>query len=172
MKNFRINERISASRVLLILPSGENKGEMSKFAAIDLARENGLDLVEVSDGIIPVCKLMNYGKIQYDAKKADKHKNHTPVMKEIQIHYLTGEHDLEIKRRKAMEFLEKGHKVFFSMGLKGRERYVVGNAAKERFKLLVSTFFSAFKTTDISESPKGYNVTVAPTRVAVSTSEV
>lgn len=163
MKTFLVNERIRAHRVKLILSTGENKGEMLKSAALDLAKREGLDLVEVSGGAIPVCKIMDYGKLMYDQSKAEKHQTKAPSAKEIKVNYNTGDHDLEIKRRKCNELLDAGHKVTFIMQLKGREKYVTGNAAKERFKALVSEYFSTFKVSDIQDGGNNFRVVVTPT---------
>ena len=64
-KTVRINNRITAYRVRLITADGENKGEMLTQAALCLAREQGLDLVEVASGPLPVCRIADFGKIQY-----------------------------------------------------------------------------------------------------------
>lgn len=162
MKSYLVNERIKAYRVKLILSNGENKGEMLKLAAIDLARREGLDLVEVSSGAVPVCKIMDFGKLKYEQSKAEKHQKHSPSVKEIKVNYNTGEHDLEIKRKKCVELLADGHKVVFVMQLKGREKFVTGNAAKEKFKTLVTEYFGTFKVSDIQDGGNNFRVVVTP----------
>lgn len=162
MKTFLVNERIRAHRIKLILSDGENKGEMLKTAALDLAKREGLDLVEVSGGTIPVCKILDYGKMLYDQNKAERHQKHAPSAKEIKVNYNTGDHDLEIKRKKCNELLEAGHKITFVMQLKGREKFVTGNAAKEKFKTLVSEYFATFKVSDIQDGGNSYRVVVQP----------
>ncbi len=162
MKKFLVNERIRAHRVKLILPNGDNQGEMLKSAALDMARREGLDLVEFSPGIIPVCKIADYGKMMYDQSKQQKHQ-HAPALKEIKFKYMTGNHDLEIKRKKAVELLENGHKVLFVMEVRGREKYIVGNAAKERFNSIVKEYFAAYKLSDTQDSGgNSYRITVLP----------
>jgi len=69
MKITRINEKIPAYRVILIAQDGTNRGEILKTAALDIARQEGLDLVEVGDGPVPVCKLMDYGRSNTKNKK-------------------------------------------------------------------------------------------------------
>lgn len=162
MKKFLVNERIRAHRVKLILSNGENKGEMLKFAALDMAKAEGLDLVEVSPGAVPVCKILDYGKMLYEQSKAERHQKQAPSLKEIKVNYMTEDHDLEIKKRKCIELLDAGHKVVFTMQLKGREKYIVGSAAKEKFKALVSDYFGAFKTSDIQDGGNSLKVTVTP----------
>jgi translation initiation factor IF-3 len=162
VRKFRLNERIIATNVRLILSDGTNQGQVTKAVALTMARNEGLDLIEVSDGIVPTCKIGDYGKMQYEKKKAEKHKNHAPDLKEIRINYGTDAHDIEIKRKKIDEFLVKGHKVIFAMIVKGRERYVTGNAAREKFNTMVREYFPTAKPNDIQENGKGFNITLFP----------
>ena len=92
-----------------------------------MARESGLDLVEVApNSDPPVCRLMDYGKWLYDQKRKirDAHKKnlrHVSTLKEIRLRPETDKHDLEIKVKHGREFLEKGHKVQFTMFFRGRQ---------------------------------------------------
>ena len=164
MNKSRINERISAYRVKLILSNGENQGEMLKSAALAMAKTEGLDLVEVSPGAIPVCKIMDYGKVMYTQSKAERHQKHAPTTKEIKIKYNIGEHDLDIKRKKVEELLAGGHKVIFVMEVRGREKYIVGNAAREKFNSIVKEYFGSYKTSDSQDGGSSYRVTVLPNK--------
>jgi translation initiation factor IF-3 len=94
--------------------------------------------------------------------KAERHQKHAPSVKEIKVNYNTGDHDLEIKRKKCVELLEGGHKVVFVMQLKGREKFVTGNAAKEKFKSIVSEYFNLFKVSDIQDGGNNFRVVVTP----------
>jgi translation initiation factor IF-3 len=89
------------------------------------AHELGLDLVEVSpNSEPPVCRIMDYGKHLYEQKrkaKLSQKKQHTVVLKEIRLRPKIDDHDREIKVNKAIKFLEKGHKVQFTMLFRGRE---------------------------------------------------
>lgn len=91
------------------------------------AREAGLDLVEVAPtSEPPVCRIMDYGKWQYQQKRKireahKKHHHHTTTLKEIRLRPETDKHDLDIKLNHAREFLEKGHKVQFTMFFRGRQ---------------------------------------------------
>ena len=91
------------------------------------AREAGLDLVEVAPtSDPPVCRIMDYGKWQYQQKRKvreahKKHQHHTTTLKEIRLRPETDKHDLDIKVNHAREFLEKGHKVQFTMFFRGRQ---------------------------------------------------
>ncbi len=91
------------------------------------AREAGLDLVEVApNSDPPVCRIMDYGKWLYEQKRKlresrKKSLHHSATLKEIRLRPETDKHDLEIKLRHAHEFLEKGHKVQFTMFFRGRQ---------------------------------------------------
>jgi len=95
--------------------------------AMSRAREADLDLVEVApNSDPPVCRIMDYGKWQYQQKRRireahKKHQHHTATLKEIRLRPETDKHDLDIKINHAREFLEKGHKVQFTMFFRGRQ---------------------------------------------------
>lgn len=90
-----------------------------------MAREIALDLVEVSPGADPpVCKLMDFGKFKYEQKKKDKESKKNQVhhgRKEIRLRPKTDKHDLEIKMKKVLEFLQDGYHVQLTMRFRGRE---------------------------------------------------
>ncbi len=118
----RVNEQIRVPRVLVIGPDGNNLGVMSVREAMAIAEEHGLDVVEVSPNANPpVVKIMDYGKYMYELKKKQKKKDKTPEMKEIELTPTIGEHDLQVKLKKAREFLEKGHKVKIEIRMRGRQ---------------------------------------------------
>ena len=99
---------------------------MSKDEALSRAREVGLDLVEVAPtSEPPVCRIMDYGKWLYQQKRRvrESHKktHHVATLKEIRLRPETDKHDLEIKSTHAREFLEKGHKVQFTLFFRGRQ---------------------------------------------------
>ena len=102
-------------------------GIISKYEALSRARELGLDLVEVAPtSDPPVCRIMDYGKWQYEQKRKvreahKKSQHHTATLKEIRLRPETDKRDLEIKLKHGREFLEKGHKVQFTMFFRGRQ---------------------------------------------------
>lgn len=109
----------------LIGVEGEQLGIKSLGEAMSVAREKGLDLVEVApQAVPPVCKLMDYGKYKYRLKKrahqakAHHHRVHT---KEIRLHPKTSDHDLEVKARHARKLLMLGDKIQVNVFFKGRE---------------------------------------------------
>ncbi len=121
-QNLRCNEQIRISPVRVIGEDNEQLGIMTNNEAMRLAREAGVDLVEVAPNVRPpVCRLMNYGKWKYTQKKNLK-KHHEQPLKEVRIRPKTDTHDREIKVNRAVKFLKKGHKVQFTMIFRGRER--------------------------------------------------
>ena len=111
------------------LIDGDNNqvGILNTSEALDRAREVGLDLVEVAPtSDPPVCRIMDYGKWLYEQKRKsrDEHKKnvrHTATLKEIRLRPETDKRDLEIKLKHGREFLEKGHKVQFTIFFRGRQ---------------------------------------------------
>jgi translation initiation factor IF-3 len=123
--SLRTNERIRVRDVRLIGAGGEQVGIVPTFKALEAAREQGLDLVEVSpDARPPVCKILDYGKYKYEHEKREKEarkKQHTVVVKEIKIRPKIGEHDLEVKLKHVKEFFEEGDRVRLIITFRGRE---------------------------------------------------
>jgi len=110
-------------------------------AALKLAGERGLDLVEVSpDADPPVCKIMDYRKFKFDNSKKlqkAKKKQATQTLKEIRLRPLIDTHDYEFKKRNARKFIEHGDKVKVTMRFKGRElsRQELGKKVLDRLVL-------------------------------------
>jgi translation initiation factor IF-3 len=121
----RTNEKIRVREVRLIGAGGEQVCIVPAFKALEAAREQGLDLVEVSpDARPPVCKILDYGKYKYEHEKREKEarkKQHIVVVKEIKIRPKIGEHDLEVKLKHVKEFFEEGDRVRLIITFRGRE---------------------------------------------------
>ena len=121
----RINEDIRSPRVLLIDEKGEKQGEMPTQAALDAARDAGLDLVEVSPNTEPpVCKILDYGKLRFleQKKKAEaRKKQKTADLKEIKMRPNIDTHDYEVKTKAITRFFEEGDKVKITLRFRGRE---------------------------------------------------
>ena len=121
----RSNNRISSPEVQVIGSDGENLGVLSTNEAISMARNQGLDLIEIAPNANPpVCKIMDMGKFKYDRqKKANKAKKKQKKidLKEIKLRPVTEVHDYSFKIKNAQKFLAKGDKVKFTIRFKGRE---------------------------------------------------
>ncbi len=113
------------SPIRLIDQDNEQRGVVPVDEAQRMARDLGLDLVEVAPlERPPVCRIMDYGKYKYQQKKKMKTRPaHQLVLKEVRLRPKTDDHDREIKVKRAMRFLEDGHKVQFTMLFRGRERF-------------------------------------------------
>ena len=124
-KGPRINERIRSLEVQVISSYGKNLGVLSIKEAIETAKQEGLDLIEISPNANPpVCKITDVGKYRYDLqKKANKAKKKQKIvnLKEIKLRPVTEIHDYNFKIKNAQKFLEKGDKVKFTVRFKGRE---------------------------------------------------
>ena len=121
----RANERIRATQVQVINNDGKNLGTLSTQEAINIAKQKGLDLIEISPNANPpVCKIIDIGKYKYDLqKKANKAKKKQKIvnLKEIKLRPVTEIHDYNFKIKNAQKFLSKGDKVKFTVMFKGRE---------------------------------------------------
>ncbi len=128
----RINEQIRISPVRVIAADGAMLGVMPTGKAMEQAREQGLDLVEVAPNERPpVCKIMDYGKFKYEQKKrTSKQKTHQVQVKEIRVRPKTGDHDIEVKVKRAREFLEHKDKVLVNVLFRGRELRTSTRAAR------------------------------------------
>ncbi len=121
----RVNERIRAREVRVIDEEGGQLGVMQPFEAMKLARERGLDLVEISPTADPpVCKITDYGKYLYQEskKKHEARKHHkTSQLKEVKFRPSTAEHDYQVRKNQIVRFLGEGHKVKAMIFHRGRE---------------------------------------------------
>ncbi len=135
----RINERVRVPAVRLIDHENKQVGIVKTIEALNIAREVGMDLVEVSpNSDPPVCRLMDYGKWKYDQKKKDhkaKVKQHIVSLKEVRLRPKTDTHDRDFKMKQARQFLTKGNKVQFTMMFRGREMMHL-DLAEDTFKTL------------------------------------
>ncbi|MFZ1361604.1 MAG: translation initiation factor IF-3 [Candidatus Nanopelagicales bacterium] len=122
----RINERIRVPEVRLVGPAGEQVGIVKVEAALRMAIDNDLDLVEVApQARPPVCKLMDYGKFKYEAdikaREARKNQAHV-IVKEMKLRPKIDKHDYETKKGHIVRFLKAGDKVKVTIMFRGREQ--------------------------------------------------
>jgi len=146
--------------VRVIGPEGENIGVLTLSEALSRAQEAGLDLIEISPNANPpVAKIMEYGKFQYEEQKKRreiKAKSHTTETKSVQVKIGTGEHDMQLKAKKAAEWLTEGHRVKVDLFLWGRYKYMEFAFLKERLERFLKLIPADYKLADpIQKSPKG-----------------
>lgn len=168
-----MNESIRARELRVIDPDDGNLGILDRNEAIRIAREKGLDLIEISsDTNPPIAKIVDYGKHQYEQKKKQKEiktkvreKGGVSEVKNIQIKIGTGENDIGMKARKASEWLEEGHRVKAELYLRGRSKYMEKNFLEERLKRLLDLVSVPYIIVeDVKPSPKGITVTIERTK--------
>ena len=134
----RVNERIRAREIRVIDEDGGQLGVMQPFEAMKLARERGLDLVEISPTADPpVCKITDYGKYLYQLnKKAHEQRKSSRAsqLKEVKFRPATAEHDYQVRKNQIIRFLGEGHKVRAMIFHRGREmaHQEVGRAKMNR----------------------------------------
>lgn len=121
----RINKEIRAPQVRLIGKDGKQIGVVTTAQALAQAKQDGLDLVEISPNANPpVCKVIDYGKFRYQMTKKEresKKAQHQAKLKEVKVKPNIDEHDLQVKIKRAREFIEKGNKVRVTCMFRGRE---------------------------------------------------
>ena len=120
-----INEEIRDKEVRVIDADGSQLGIMSASAALDAAIAKNLDLVKISpQANPPVCRIMDYGKYKFDQAKKEKEarkRQKTVDVKELRLSPSIDTHDIQVKVKKAIEFLKDGDKVKVSIRFRGRE---------------------------------------------------
>ncbi|MGC9291514.1 MAG: translation initiation factor IF-3 [Acidobacteriaceae bacterium] len=121
----RINDRIRAREVRVIDENGEQLGILPPFEALKIARERGLDLVEISPNAVPpVCRIQDYGKFLYERDKSEsaaRKKQKVITIKEVKFSVTVDEHDYQTKKNQAVRFLRDGDKVKASLRFRGRQ---------------------------------------------------
>jgi len=121
----RTNDEIRNAQIQLIDQDGVNRGTVETIAAIKMAAEAGMDLVEISpNNNPPVCKIMDYGKYKFQAQKkaAEARKKQKIVeIKEIKLRPMIDDHDYDVKMRAMKRFFEEGDKVKITLRYRGRE---------------------------------------------------
>jgi len=163
-KNPRVNNQIRLSQIRLIDENGQNLGVVETNKALEIAREKGLDLIEIAPNVRPpVCRIMDYGKYQYQKSREErqqKTKQKKIEIKGVRISLRTGQHDLEVKVKQANKFLDRGHKVKIEMILRGREKALLAIAKEKlnKFIELISPDIEIEK--EAERQPRGLSVMV------------
>lgn len=162
-EKIQINNTIRARTLRIVDVEGKNLGNMSKEEALALAKQQGLDLIEISPNAEPpVAKIMDYGKYQYETSKKQKEvksKSHSYETKNIQISIGIGESDIAVRSKAAADWLKDGHRVKIEMQLKGRSRGLDETFLKERLNRLLSVIPAQYKIAEpLKRMPKGMTI--------------
>ena len=138
----------------MIDETGKNLGILTTSQALDLAKEKELDLIEISASANPpVAKIMDLGKFQYleERKERQSKKTHQSLVRNIRLNIGTSEHDLELKAKKASNFLKKSDRVKIELMLRGRAKYLDKKFLEERLKRILNFLTENYK---VVEEPK------------------
>ena len=160
----RINNQIKAAMVRVVDDNG-SVGTMATSEAIKLAQDRGLDLIEISPNATPpVAKITDYGRFQYTTQKKDRDaraKAHVTETKNVQVRIGTSERDLELKAKKATEWLKEGHRVKLDLFLPGRAKYMEMKFLEERLDRILRLVAEEYKVAEEpKKSPKGLTIVI------------
>lgn len=147
-----MNEDIQVTPIRVVNEEGEMLGEMAIEDALKMAKEAELDLVEINpDDTPPVCKIMDFGKVQYERRKKQTggtKKTHQQQLKQIRLRAKTGQHDIDFKMKKVREFLGRKDKVKINVLFRGE------NAHHERGREMLQEIGESLKdVADIERAP-------------------
>lgn len=161
----KINDAIRAKELRVIGAQGENLGVLSRDEALKAADAANLDLIEISPKANPpVAKIMDFGQYRYETKRKAsevKAKSHVTETKSVQVKIGTGEHDQQLKAKRAAAWLNEGHRVKVDLFLWGRYKYMEPNFLKERLERFLKIIPADYKLADeIKKSPKGFTCTI------------
>ena len=124
--NTRTNNQITALELRVVDELGANLGTLSRDAALKLAKEKGMDLIEIAPNAKPpVARIMSYDKFRYQQEKKEKKQRAMQKgqeMKQIQISFKEALHDMQIKAERLNKFLNEGNAVEILLVLRGREK--------------------------------------------------
>jgi len=144
------NEQIKAPMIVIINEEGENLWSFTRWNAFELSEAAGLDLVQMNyDPIkkVSTVKMVDYGKYIYKKQKEAKEKKKTQrkrVLKELKLSYMIWQNDLDLKIRKAEEFLKAGYNVKMSIRLRWRER-IYAEGAKKKLMWVIEVLSAVWK---------------------------
>jgi translation initiation factor IF-3 len=161
MKQMLVNDQIKSPAVILIMPDGRKFGKTGISEARKKAEELGMDLIQVANGKVPICKILDYGKMKY---RESKKKQHSPAntLKEIRIKtYKISDNDLERKIKQAIDFLNSKKKVQFSIRIKGADNRV-RQEVRNKFNNILQRFTDVANWGNVDESKNNIGITLHP----------
>ena len=161
-KKVIINHQIKSAEVRLIDSDGNQLGIVPLGEALKKAIAEKLDLVQVTDkSTPPVCKITNYGKYLYQIQKKEKKTQKSSEIKGIRLRFNISEHDMGIRIKKAVKFLEKGDKVKIDMVLRGREKRL-SDFAKNKVQKFIENLNNEIpiKQEALKKGNRGFSIVV------------
>ncbi len=161
-KKVVINHQIKSEEVRLIDIDGKQLGIVSLGEALKKAQEASLDLVQVTDKATPpVCKIADYGKYLYQLQKKEKKTQKSSEIKGIRLRFNISDHDMDIRMKKAVQFLNNGDKVKIDMILRGREKRL-SDFAKNKVQRFIENLNEEIpiKQETLKRGNRGFSVVV------------
>ena len=149
----------------MIDEEGNNLGVLEIAAALQMAKDKGLDLIEISPTANPpIAKIMDYGKYQYKEKKKAQEaskKAREVETKSIRLKLGTSQHDLEVKAKQASEFLKEGHRIKVDLILRGQAKFLDRNFLKPRIERILPLITENCKVVEGPKSgPTGISIII------------
>jgi translation initiation factor IF-3 len=165
-KRIFVNNQIRAKEIRLIDETGKQMGVVPLEQALDLAKERGYDLLQVTEKLNPpVCKLGDYGKYLYQQEKKarESKKQEGGELKEIRLTYNISIHDLETRMAQASKFLSKGHRIRITLPLRGRQKALEGFAREKvaKFLEMLTAAFTLKTERELKREPRGLSMIVS-----------
>lgn len=161
-----MNERIRAREVRLVDSDGKQIGIVPREEALRQARVANLDLVEVNaNAVPPVCRLLDYGKYQYEHDKREREsrkKQKRVETKGVRISFKMGAHDRDLRKALAEKFLKEGNKVRVELVLRGREKALRSLGIKQLEAFLKQLEPLARLEEPIGQAPRGMAAVITP----------
>jgi len=164
-KKILANNEIRAKEVRLVTEGRDHFGIVPIEKALQIAKERGLDLVQITDNVTPpVCKVIDYGKYSYEEQKKKKKqsKDKKTQVKSIRLGFSISEHDMEIRVKSAIKFLNEGDSVRVVLPLKGRQKALegVGRERVQKFLEMLQEKEEIKIERDVKKEPRGITVTL------------
>ncbi len=165
VKHLQLNNQIRALQVQVIDSEGKQLGVMTIQNALQLARDNDLDLVEVGPNAVPpITKIMDYGKYIYQKERQEKKtggaKKQRVELKTVRVGFKTGAHDMAFKAKKALEFLEEGNILKLELTLRGREKALAPMGREKLLQFLTNITVPYTIQEQIKRGPYGWVITI------------
>ena len=161
-QQLNINNRIRVRELQVIDNEGKQLGVMPIQDALNLAREKGLDLVEVSPQTRPpIAKIMDYGKYVYRKDKEEKKRGKPKEQerKTVRVGFKTGIHDMDFKAKQVQEFINEGHMVKIELTLRGREK-ALAHIGKQKLDQFLTKLEDFSVQDNIRRSPFGWIIVI------------
>lgn len=153
------NSDIGSLKLILINIDGTKLGEKTKDEALSIANSQNMDLVQVKEGDVPICRLMDYSKTKYKKQKQIKPKK--VKRKEVRFGMNIAENDLNVKTNHVKKFLEKGNQVKIVLHIKGRHS-ISNNELNRTFSSILNKIDIEYRKDEIIKNNRLWSISLSP----------